>query len=233
MAQSRRRKAPAAPPPPDRAAAAAPPRRETQRGAPVLGDRPGPPRTILGIPRLLFTVSVGMLFAGGAILILSIFFGPEDGPPVSGVERFPDQGRRLLAAGEVFDGYNSTPPTSGPHAAEGAAPGIYGPAEPAPFNAPPAAPTLLRNLAEGGLVIYARPDLPAAAAAEVRAYVQQRADSGLNVVLVEQDGLPAPIVATAWRTLLPLTAENAALLADFGAPSPDGYYQRYHPEAPE
>jgi hypothetical protein len=184
--------------------------------------------TILGMPRFLFLTMAGLM----VVLVATTIAGQLVDPPdqIAGVEEFSDQGRRHLAAGETFDAadYNSFPPTSGPQAAEGVAPGIYEPGQAPSFA------QLLPILERGGIVVYYDPSrLPAADAEELRGFVEVRNNGGwdlLTLVALEDSRLPSPIVATAWRHALAIeTLDDDAreLLVVFVDPDPAGLYRRF------
>ena len=184
--------------------------------------------TILGMPRFLFLTMAGLM----VVLVGTTIAGQLVDPPdqIAGVEEFSDQGRRHLAAGETFDaeGYNSFPPTSGPQAAEGVAPGIYEPGQAPPFA------QLLPLLERGGIVVYYDPSrVPAADVEELRGFVEVRNNGGwdlLTLVPLEDSRLPSPIVATAWRHALRIdTLDDDAreLLIIFVDPDPAGLYGRF------
>ncbi len=176
------------------------------------GDRGGraQPDTVFGIPRMLFVIGLGILVATLGIFVLDQVGGSSsDGEDLdlSSVETFPDQGRRHLEPDESFV-YNSNPPTSGPHAAVGVAPGIYD--SPQPFA------SLLPVLEQGGIVIYYRPDLVGSAGEEnLRTLVQDGLDQEFTIVLTADDRIDDPIVATAWRHALRLDAFDRERLRDF------------------
>ena len=199
-------------------------RTDRRRGARVQKDG-ARPNTILGMPRFMFFMMAALLVAVGGTTIAGQLVEPSD--QIAGVVEYPDQGRRHLAEGESFAAYNSFPPTSGPQAASGVAPGIYGP------GAAPSFEQLLPILEQGGVVVYYDPARLSQADAEtLRGFVQVRSNSGWDLLtLVELDAsLPSPIVATAWRHALSLeTLDEDALelLTLFVDPDPDGLYQRF------
>jgi len=203
-----------------------------RRGARV-PDAGSKPRTILGLPRTVFFMMAGLL----VVILATTIAGQlaDSNTDIEGVQRFSDQGRRHLADGEVFDEYNSFPPTSGPQAAQGVTPGVYGPeADDAAFQKAPSFAELLPILEQGGVVIYYDPGrLPAADAQQLRdVFVSQSRDAGLTLLTLValDDTLPAAIVATAWRHALEIDLLDEAaqdLLREFHTPSPVGLYQRF------
>ena len=219
--------------------------RRTARGEKVTPARPQ--GTIFGMPRPIAAVGFGILFA---LLVVTILGQIVDaGGDIAGVQPFPDQGRRVLAAGETFDAYNSYPPTSGPHPTVDVPRGIYGAAQPAPFDVPPDAVTLLNVLEEGGIVVAYDPAVVSSAEiAQLEQFavlVRQGGPDAApqpNLVVTPLPGLAgrartgdgeaAAVVATAWGHLLPLpnVSEEGSRggLADFVKPAArDGFYGRF------
>ena len=202
----------------------------------------------------MFGIMAGMLLAVLSVTVLSTVISPADEEDLGSTIRLPDQGRRHLAADETFTNYNSFPPTSGPHDPVGAAPGTYSSDEPAPFDQPPPFTALLPVLEQGGIVLYFDPEaLSAAATKQLRAFVDSVRRTRPNIVVTPISPLTVhdpkenltteeiqerivPIVATAWRHLLPLEEradeengfqKSLAALAEFLAPDPEGYYDRF------
>ncbi len=212
-------------------AAPAPARTERRRGARVQRDG-ARPNTIMGMPRFMFYMLAALVVVVGATTIAGQLVEPAD--QIAGVVEYPDQGRRHLADGESFAAYNSFPPTSGPQAAAGVAPGFYGP------GGAPSFAELLPILEQGGVVVYYDPArLPAADAETLRGFVEVRSNSGWDLLtLVELDAsLPSPVVATAWRHALwieTLDEDALELLTIFVDPDPGGLYGRFvlEPAAP-
>lgn len=215
------------------------PSTERRRGARVQRDRERR-KTILGLPRMIFFIMAGLVVVIIVTTIANQLVTPSD--DIAGARRFPDQGRRHLAAGEDFalDDYNTYPPTSGPQAEQGATPGIYGPGEEdEAFQQPPPFAELLPILERGGIVIYYDPgrvsDIDLGALK--RSFVEPARAAGLTLLslvaldLAPPDGSPiAPIVATAWRHTLEIEVLDEAaqdLLRDFITPAPAGLYLRF------
>ena len=199
-------------------------RTDRRRGARVQKDG-ARPNTILGMPRFMFFMMAALLVAVGGTTIAGQLVEPSD--QIAGVVEYADQGRRHLAEGESFAAYNSFPPTSGPQAEAGVAPGVYGP------GAAPSFAQLLPILEQGGVVVYYDPArLPQADAETLRGFVQVRSNSGwdLLTLVALDDSLPSPIVATAWRHALSietLDEDALELLTVFVDPDPGGLYQRF------
>ena len=201
------------------------------------GSQPGKRKdTIFGMPRLAFSLIAGLLVAMVAVFAMQLIFPNDRVAEVEGVEVFPDQGRRQLAAGERFGDYNSFPPTSGPlpyieagpEAAAYGADGTGG--ECSAISGPEG---LLPVLSRGGVVIYYDSEMDAG---ELSAWYDAQRLSRQKLALAPLEGLRgsrgdgAPIVAAAWRTLLPVQAldeDGREQLGAFIQYQPDGYYDRY------
>ncbi|MEE9277735.1 MAG: DUF3105 domain-containing protein [Dehalococcoidia bacterium] len=215
-------------------AAAEPEKRKGARGR----ERRAPPGTILGMPRFVFVAGAGVVMAFLLITIVQDIVGTTDFDDIGDASLFPDQGRRHLVADETFDAYNSFPPTSGPQPALGAPPGIYGPDAAAPFDTIPDPVEFLPLLEQGGLVVYYDPEALVAAEVEnLRAVVERLLTAQPDIALTPLEGLatnPAglqtPVVATAWRHLLPILSldeDGLQALREFLAPDPNGFFQRF------
>lgn len=110
-------------------------------------------------------------------------------------ERFPSQGNRHVALGTNVPDYNSDPPTSGPHTAELAPWGTYGPGE-APHDQ-----RVLHNMEDGGVVLWYRPaDDPAATDARIGA-LEEIAGGYRRVVIAPRPDMPTDFAFTAWQRL--------------------------------
>ncbi len=200
-------------------------------------------RTIFGLPRMSFAILAGLLVALIAMVVMQQLFPPSNVTEIRGLLAYPDQGRRHLAEGETFDTYNSTPPTSGPHHDEMPAVGVYGADEDAPFNQIPDPVRMLPLLESGGVVVYYDP--ASAVADDLLAWLRLLAGNRPYLAALPIAGLTemhdgAPIVAAAWRTLLPIEppAEDEeaeedgqpawrAQLEVFLSSGEAGYYERY------
>ena len=199
-------------------------------------EQPQRRTTILGMPRMTFALLGGLLVAMIAVFAMQMIFPPDDVLEVQGVQVFPDQGRRHLQDGETFDAYNSSPPTSGPQYAEGAAAGVYLPDD----EFIPAPAEMLPLLERGGVVIYYDPDVyqssddPSGllgAMQSLRQFRERLAVVPIAGLADQHDG--ATIVAAAWRTLLPISQwdiDGNDQLSAFLQNAPEGYYDRYRLE---
>lgn len=206
-------------------------------------DRAQPPkRTIFGLPRMSFALLAGLLVALIAMVVMQQVLPSPEVTEIRGIVAYPDQGRRHLQEGETFGAYNSSPPTSGPHHDELPLVGVYGADEPAPFNAAPDPARMLPLLESGGVVVYYDPAHELAD--ELLSWLRLLAGNRPHLAAVPIEGLAAqydgaPIVAAAWRTLLPVAAPTADEENDDGLPvwraqlevflssGEAGYYERY------
>ena len=204
-------------------------RRSSDRGKPQ--QRSG---SIFGIPRMSFALMAGLLVAMIAVFAMQLIFPPEDVVSVEGVVTFPDQGRRHLDDGELFSGYNSDPPTSGPQIAEGPEARVYRVGD----EVVPAPAEMLPLLERGGIVIYYDPDehQTGEAANDLLTSIESQRSFADRLAAVPIEGLAgsrddgATIVAAAWRTHLAIPAWDADgqdQLRAFLLLAPDGYYNRF------
>ena len=110
-------------------------------------------------------------------------------------ERFASLGNRHVAVGTEVS-YNSDPPTSGPHSAQLAPWGVYGPEDVTPHDQ-----NLLHNMEDGGVVLWYLPS-PDAEETDRRIATLEEAASGYRrVVIVPRNDMPTPFAATAWQRL--------------------------------
>ena len=131
------------------------------------------------------------------------------------VQMFEDQGRAHIAAGEVFTGYNSRPPTSGPHG-PALAWGIY--------NAPVPIESAVHNLEHGGVVIWYNcqggpQPLDDAGCdqllQELTNVVDPRLDDGMYIVLAPYPQMDSRIALTAWQYLDAFDEFDPARIEEF------------------
>lgn len=167
-------------------------------GEPARGGRRGkqsPPGTILGLPRFLFVLvlSVFVSFLILQIITLVTGGGDNDDDVLATVQTFPDQGRRHLDPGETFNGYNSTPPTSGPQDATGIDPGIYDTSQ--RFEA------VLPLLERGGVALYYHPDrLDPSEVEDITKASESAIRAGRRLALIPHQGITDDaLVVSAWR----------------------------------
>jgi len=118
------------------------------------------------------------------------------------VQTFADQGRDHLAVGETYGAYNSSPPTSGPHAPSPAPWGVSS------VELPKEVP--VHNMEHGGVVVWyncaAGPQpLDQTACTQLRdrlaAIVQEAVGQKKEVLMTPYSHMDHRIALTAWRTL--------------------------------
>jgi hypothetical protein len=148
------------------------------------------------------------ILAALVIVVLLSDSGPSTGSaevpdgypyPVQAIERIPERGH--FAVGEVYNGYNSNPPTSGPHAAVPATWGIS--------DSPVPKEKGVHNMEHGGAVVWyncnAAPALTSDQCTQLRnqlgQVVQQEYAAGNRVVMTPYDGMDHHIALTAWGFL--------------------------------
>lgn len=150
-------------------------------------------------------------------------------PPNTGypVVQFEDLGRIHLASGEAYAGYNSAPPTSGPHAPR--------PAEFKIHREPVAREQLVHSMEHGGVVVWYNCEAgPAPLSAEactglrdqLEATVRPYLEAKKLVVLVPSPDSPARISLTAWTILDSMDSFDEARVQSFL----DVFIRRFNPE---
>lgn len=118
-------------------------------------------------------------------------------------EKMPDQGSAHVARGESHSEYNSNPPTSGPHWAGVAGPGIK--------SEPVADELVLHSMEHGAAVVWYREDLEQSEIEKIRDAFA--ASSGKKIML-PRENLDVPVVLTSWGYLLKLeTVDEAQIIA--------------------
>jgi Protein of unknown function (DUF3105) len=108
------------------------------------------------------------------------------------MESFEDAGNEHVADGTEVDDYNSQPPTSGPHYATPADPGLYSSALPEE--------QLVHNLEHGQIVIYFSPAIPEEMIVELQELVASD-PVGLLAVPYAAAASPSEVILTAWTHL--------------------------------
>lgn len=141
-----------------------------------------------------------VLLGGGTVLLRST----DDGPrapltgPTAATQAAQAAGARMISASYDYGtgvhvtervAYATNPPTNGPHHPEWAVDGNYVGTE------PPDTERIVHALEHGRIVIWYRPDLPAA---EIRRLERLFDEDPYHVLLVPRAGLPCPVAATAW-----------------------------------
>lgn len=149
--------------------------------------------------RLIFG-GIGLVLVG--ILVYSLTRPePEE---LAATEVFADLGGGHLAAGDPVPTYNSSPATSGPHAATPATCGIY--TEELPDV------VLVHNLEHGTIVVQYQPDLPESDLEELHGFARSL---GTHVLVAPRADLSAPVVVTAWTRLLEMDTVDTNTLQVF------------------
>lgn len=128
---------------------------------------------------------------------------------------FEIQGRQHIADGVKFNGYNSNPPTSGPHYAAAADLGFY--------KTPLPDEQLVHNLEHGHIWIAYRPDLPEAVINQVRGLTR-----GL-VIATPRSANETDIALAAWGRLDKLDLASAP----FDIQRIRDFIRRYQNRGPE
>ncbi|MBI2913179.1 MAG: DUF3105 domain-containing protein [Chloroflexi bacterium] len=150
------------------------------------------------------------LLLGPAIALLTLAAcgggSSSDGDVPSGypypVQTFADQGRDHLTTGQTYDGYNSDPPTSGPHAPSAASWGVSS------LELPKEVP--VHNMEHGGVVVWYNcqggpQPLDDTACQQLRgrlaAIVQEFVGQKKEVLMTSYSPMEHRVALTAWRTL--------------------------------
>ncbi len=165
--------------------------------------------------------------AGAAALLVACGGGGGRPEYPYSVQTFEDQGREHIAPGQVFDGYNSNPPTSGPHSSQAANWGV------SERELPKEVP--VHNMEHGGVVIWYNCDggpepLDAAGCAALKdqlAAVVRAANARRKLVLMTPyPHMPHRIALTAWRTLDAFDEFDAERVEAFI----EAYERKFNPE---
>jgi hypothetical protein len=130
----------------------------------------------------------------GALIVVPIVLEAVRAANLPG-ERFASQGNRHVALGAEVPGYNSDPPTSGPHTNELAPWGTYGPDE-APHDQ-----RVLHNMEDGGVVLWYRPAGDVDATEARIAALEEVARSYRRIVIAPRPDMPTDFALTAWQRL--------------------------------
>ncbi|MDZ7706554.1 MAG: DUF3105 domain-containing protein [Trueperaceae bacterium] len=110
-------------------------------------------------------------------------------------ERFASQGNRHVPLGANVPPYNSDPPTSGPHTAELAAWGAYGPDDVVEDQ------RVLHNMEDGGVVFWYRPVADEDETLDRVDALEEIAAGYRRVVIAPRPDMPTDYAMTAWRRL--------------------------------
>jgi hypothetical protein len=198
-----------------------------------IDDRPG-----ATLPDWRLLLIGGVIVIGVIILGLVLLLGGEPGPGT----QLPDDGTAHVGQGVDCrtapqtdpncgtDPYSSVPAASGPHwgSPAGFDWGVY--------TTPQPEAALIHNLEHGGIVIWYDPErLDADGIDALTRYVDAQVATGVSgrykFILSpwgESEPLPAPVVATAWRYVLPLETADTDTIGEFArsryqrSPEPGG-----------
>lgn len=165
------------------------------------------------------TAGLVLLFSaactGGASSDPALILEVENYPEQSADVHLSETTVRQILNGEVEPPeYNSDPPTSGPHSATAAACGIFRQPVPDVYQ--------LHNLSIGVVVIQYS---PAFEDFEVEALEKLSRRFEDRIIVAPRSGMVAPVVATAWTTMMKLDVVDEELLRVF--------YEQYVGSGPE
>jgi hypothetical protein len=151
----------------------------------------------------------------GVAVVIAVFIALRPLPDeLSGVETFPQIGRRHLAQGEAPPKYNSSPATSGDHSPAAAECGIYTSEVPDQVQ--------VHNLEHGAVAIQYQPDLDQAEIQALEDYARTKAS---HILLAPRADLDDPVVVTSWTRMLRLPAVDLDTI--------DIYYDQFVFSGPE
>ncbi len=144
----------------------------------------------------------------GAVLAGALFLGAplawRYSRPMPG-EAVADLGNSHLAPGETYDGYNSRPPTSGPHYDQKAQDGVH--------NQPIPNELQVHNLEDGGVMVqYDCPDGCEELVEQLTGVVSR---SKSEVILAPYPEMESRIVLTAWGRIDRLEVFDEERIIDF------------------
>lgn len=166
------------------------------------------------IPLLVWFLAITILLAGVGVWLFSKNQGLISSQekvlpaavsnPVAGTEELEIVGAQHIAQGTTGSGYNSNPPTSGPHWPAAAKSGVY--EQPLPDE------QLIHNLEHGHVWISYKPDLSLEIKNKLAAIVQK---DSWKVVLTPREKNDTPIVLVAWGRILKMAAPDYGKIKDF------------------
>jgi hypothetical protein len=145
----------------------------------------------------------GIGIAAFAVIAVVVYLVATAPPPVQieGLQIFPNIPGGQHASGPI--GYAQTPPVGGPHDPDWQNCGIYDRAVRAEYA--------VHSMEHGAVWLTYAPDLPA----EEVQILQSIARANRYVLLSPFEGLPTPVVASAWQAQLQLPDASDARLAEF------------------
>ena len=142
----------------------------------------------------------------------------EEEAQCTGIERYPDQGADHIDLGESHEPYNSSPPTSGPHAAVPAETGFYREED----GISPE--TLVHNMEHGQVIIWYRPNTNPILEEQVETLVSQQPVATVGAPYAAMNE-PYNIVITSWT--------KARACVDPSQEVVDDFRRRFQGKAPE
>ncbi|MCX6751211.1 MAG: DUF3105 domain-containing protein [Candidatus Nomurabacteria bacterium] len=119
-------------------------------------------------------------------------------------EKIPDMGGEHVARGATHSAYNSNPPTSGPHWADVAGPGIKD--EPIPDE------LVLHSMEHGAVVIWYKEGLEQSRVNRIKEVFNHFL--GKKIMLPRKD-LDVPVALTSWGYLLKLNTVDEQAMIEF------------------
>jgi hypothetical protein len=156
------------------------------------------------------------VFAGIGLLTLIIIVGgvwlsnkegiktqAQLSKPLMG-EKMPDQGALHVARGAAHSAYNSNPPTSGPHWAGVAGPGIKNEIVPDEL--------VLHSMEHGAAVVWYREGMDQSDVDKITDAFNN--SSGKKIMLARKD-LDVPVALTSWGYLLKLDTVDESIIREF------------------
>src|SRR3990167_4130885 len=145
------------------------------------------------------------VIGGIIILTLVIIFGSVwfSSKQMMG-EKMTDEGAQHVKEGESHEPYNSNPPTSGPHWADVAGPGIKDEFIPDEL--------VLHSMEHGAAVVWYREGLDSN---EVDKIKQAFNDSSGKKIMLAREDLDVPVALTSWGYLLKLQTIDEAMIKEF------------------
>lgn len=166
------------------------------------------------VPLLVWFLIPTFIIVGAGVWFFSKNSGMEESKvlgeavpvasPVEGTVDYPIVGRNHIAAGAAGSGYNSDPPSSGPHWPSPAKNGVY--------DAQLPDEQLIHNLEHGHVWIVYKPDAPDEVKNKLREIVN---DDDWKVVLEPRDKNETTIALVSWGRVLKLDQLDEGKVKDF------------------
>jgi len=154
------------------------------------------------IPVFVWFLLVTLILVVGGVFIFWRLEGKSSGrldsngpiavsKPVEGTVEYPIMGREHIAQGTAGSGYNSNPPSSGPHWPNPAAEGVY--------DSSLRDEQLIHDFEHGYVWVAYKPDIPAADVSKLRDVI--KAD-GWKIVMAPRDKNDSMIALVSWGRVL-------------------------------